>query len=81
MSELGLEFVDLVHPLLELGVCRVLADAAHGPTQNLGAAVAKSLFPVVGVDGMAALRIVLSALLLLAFWQPWRAPLGRRDRR
>ena len=39
MSELGLELVDLVHSLLELGVCRVLADAAHGPAQDLRAAV------------------------------------------
>jgi hypothetical protein len=36
--ELSLEFVDLVHPLLELGVCRVLAGAPHGPAQNLRAA-------------------------------------------
>src|SRR5271166_2710829 len=39
LSELGLELVDLVHSLLELGVCRVLADTAHGPAQDLRAAV------------------------------------------
>ena len=55
------------------------ALAASLVSQNLGAAIAKSLFPVVGVDGMAALRIVLSAALLLAFWRPWRAPVARRD--
>ena len=48
-------------------------------SQNLGAAFAKSLFASVGVDGMAALRIGLSALLLLAFWRPWRRPVARRD--
>ena len=37
-SELGLELADLVHPDLELGVGRVLADAADGPAQDLGAA-------------------------------------------
>jgi inner membrane transporter RhtA len=34
---------------------------------------------VVGVEGMTALRIGLSALLLLAFWRPWRTPVARRD--
>ena len=44
--------------------------AASLISQNLGAAIAKSLFPRVGVEGMTALRIGLSALLLLAFWRP-----------
>jgi len=57
----------------------MLALGASLVSQNLGAAIAKSLFPVVGVEGMAALRIGLSASLLLAFWRPWRAPLARRD--
>jgi len=34
---------------------------------------------VVGVEGMTALRIGLSALLLLAFWRPWRTPLSWRE--
>jgi inner membrane transporter RhtA len=48
-------------------------------SQNLGAAIAKSLFPVVGVEGMTALRIGLSACLLLAFWRPWRTRIAPRD--
>lgn len=55
------------------------ALAASLVSQNLGAAIAKSLFPRVGVEGMTALRIGLSALLLLAFWRPWRRPVARRD--
>lgn len=66
-------------PESRLSALSLAALAASLVSQNLGAAVAKSLFPVVGVDGMAALRIVLSAALLLAFWRPWRAPVARRD--
>ena len=62
-----------------LGALSLAALGASLFSQNLGAAIAKSLFPVVGVEGMAALRIGLSALLLLAFWRPWRLPLARRD--
>jgi inner membrane transporter RhtA len=61
------------------GALPLVALAASLFAQSLGAAIAKSRFPVVGVDGMAALRIGLSALLLLAFWRPWRRPPARRD--
>ena len=61
------------------GALPLVALAASLVSQNLGAAIAKSLFPVVGVEGMTALRIGLSALLLLAFWRPWRTPVARRD--
>ena len=61
------------------GALPLVALFASLVSQNLGAAVAKSLFPVVGVEGMTALRIELSAALLLAFWRPWRARIARRD--
>ncbi len=63
----------------QAGALPLLALGASLISQNLGAAIAKSLFPVVGVEGMTALRIGLSAALLLAFWHPWRTPLARRD--
>jgi hypothetical protein len=34
----GFEFGDLARPILELGVCGVLADAAYGPAHDLCAA-------------------------------------------
>lgn len=37
-----------------------------------GAAFAKTLFPIVGSEGVAALRIGLSALVLFVLMRPWR---------
>jgi inner membrane transporter RhtA len=46
---------------------------------TLGAAVAKQLFPVVGVEGMTAYRVGFAALLLMSIFRPWRWTLARRD--
>lgn len=45
----------------------------------LGAAIAKHLFPVVGSQGVTALRVGLAACMLLAWFRPWRTPLARQD--
>jgi len=57
----------------------LLAVAGSIISVNFGAAYAKGLFPLVGSAGVTAVRVGLAALLLLAFWRPWRAPLARRD--
>ncbi len=45
----------------------------------VGTSFAKSLFPQVGAQGTTAYRILVGAVILLAFWRPWRFPLKRRD--
>jgi inner membrane transporter RhtA len=47
-------------------------------SQYLGAAIAKQLFPLVGSEGVTALRVGLSALVLVLAFRPWRATLTRR---
>ena len=45
----------------------------------VGTSFAKGLFPLVGAEGTAALRVGLSALVLVAIWRPWRFRLTRSD--
>jgi len=52
----------------------LLAVAGSIVSVNFGAAYAKGLFPLVGSAGVTAVRVGLAAILLLAFWRPWRAP-------
>jgi inner membrane transporter RhtA len=44
---------------------------------NLGASVAKQLFPVVGAYGVTGLRVGLAAALLLVLRRPWQRPVPR----
>jgi len=48
---------------------------------NVGAAIGKSLFLLVGPEGVAALRTTISALILLAIARPWKAAVTRRQGR
>ena len=44
---------------------------------QIGASIAKQLFPLVGAEGAVGLRVGLSALILIPFARPWRARLTR----
>jgi inner membrane transporter RhtA len=57
----------------------VLAIAAAMVSTYAGAAFAKQLFPLVGAEGVVALRVGLSALLLAAFARPWRTLPSRAE--
>jgi inner membrane transporter RhtA len=57
----------------------VLAIAGAMVSTYAGAAFAKQLFPLVGAEGVVALRVGLSALLLAAFTRPWRTLPSRAD--
>jgi inner membrane transporter RhtA len=46
---------------------------------QLGAALAKQLFPLVGAEGAAAMRLGLGALVLWLIRRPWRNLAGRHD--
>jgi inner membrane transporter RhtA len=46
---------------------------------QVGAAMAKGLFPAVGASGAAALRLALASVMLLIVWRPWRTRLRLRE--
>jgi inner membrane transporter RhtA len=48
---------------------------------QLGAVLAKQLFPVVGTLGATALRLGLASVMLTVVWRPWRARMNAREAR
>ena len=44
---------------------------------TLGASLAKGLFPLIGAEGAAGLRLILAAFILAILFRPWRMRIGR----
>ncbi|WP_245977882.1 threonine/homoserine exporter RhtA [Kushneria sinocarnis] len=65
------------HPLLARLGPVVLLIVAMCSIQS-GAAIARSLFDVIGASGMTSIRLILAAGLMLIFLRPWRRPVSRR---
>ncbi len=59
----------------------VAALVAGMVSLQCGATFAKTLFPVAGPTGTAALRVCFSALILVAAWRPWRFSLSAEEAR
>ena len=48
-------------------------------TLCVGTSFAKSLFPLIGAQGVSAYRVGFAAVILLLVWRPWRHPLTQAD--
>jgi inner membrane transporter RhtA len=47
----------------------------------VGSSYGKSLFPQLGAEGVTAYRVGLAAIMLIAFWRPWRTRLSKEELR
>src|SRR5262245_26538973 len=56
-----------------------LAIIAAEISINIGAAIGKGLFPVVGAEGVAALRTSIAAILLIAVIRPFNVSASRSE--
>lgn len=77
MTNASIDTTSLTRP--EPAVLPLVLLLASLLSQYVGAASAKSLFPLVGAEGVTGLRVGLSALMLLVILRPWRSLPGRVD--
>ncbi len=71
MTESNVSHPDSPHAPSSLAFAILTLFIAMASIQG-GASIAKSLFPVLGALGTTALRVSLAALMLAAFFRPWR---------
>ena len=63
-------------PAVSIAIPILLLIIAMSSIQG-GAALAKGIFPVVGAEGVSALRLSLGAIILCLVMRPWRVPFNR----
>lgn len=71
------QFPDSAAPIDRAQVSAALLVLAASISVNIGAALAKGLFPMVGSEGVAMLRTMFGVVMLWALVRPWRAVLDR----
>ncbi|MES1924497.1 EamA family transporter [Salinisphaera sp. T31B1] len=64
----------IVSRLLPIGLLLVAMASIQG-----GAALAATLFPLIGPGATTSLRLLIAATLLLTLFRPWRRPVARRE--
>ncbi len=57
----------------------VLAVLGAIIAMTVGTSYGKELFPAIGAEGTATVRVAYSAIILLAIWRPWRSQLTAND--
>jgi inner membrane transporter RhtA len=62
----------IIKPVAESGTMPIVGLLGAMLSVQIGAAFAKSLFPMVGAQGTTMLRLVAGALMLAAVLRPWR---------
>lgn len=67
MQIAGPENTKAHNPLIAVAMILIAMLSLQG-----GAALAKSLFPLVGSQGVTALRLGMGSIILLAYFRPWR---------
>jgi inner membrane transporter RhtA len=67
-----------MRPSLSVSVAILLLLIAMVSIQ-LGASLAKSLFPLLGVERTTALRLTIAALILCVIWRPWKHDFWKKN--
>ena len=69
----------IAEPQAHVGAMPILGLLGSMLSVQVGAAFAKSLFPVLGPEGTTVLRLAIGALMLAAVLRPWKVLPSRKN--